>query len=68
MTENPQNPEKSRTLTMQVIAAPSQLFFCRRIEIPEDVTEDEREGFVQLQLESLSPFPLEHLQFGYVID
>ena len=53
---------------MQVIAAPSQLFFCRRIEIPEDVTEDEREGFVQLQLESLSPFPLEHLQFGYVID
>ncbi len=53
---------------MQAIAAPSQLFFCRRIEVPEDVAEDEREGFVQLQLESLSPFPLEHLQFGYVID
>jgi|TARA_B110000495_G_C23009939_1_gene597201 hypothetical protein len=68
VTENPQNPEKSRTLTLQVIAAPSQLFFCRRIEIPEDVTEDEREGFVQLQLESMSPFPLEHLQFGYVVD
>jgi hypothetical protein len=68
VTENQQNLEKSRTLTMQVMAAPSQLFFCRRIEISEDVAEDEREGFVQLQLESLSPFPLEHLQFGYVID
>lgn len=53
---------------MQVSAAPSQLFFCRRIEIPESVAEDEREGFIQLQLEGLSPFPLEHLQFGYVID
>ena len=43
-------------------------FFCRRVEIPSDVANDELESFLQLQLESLSPFPLEHLQFGFVID
>ena len=43
-------------------------FFCRRVEIPGDVKSDELDSFLQLQLESLSPFPLEHLQFGFVID
>ena len=43
-------------------------FFCRRVEIPGDVESDELDSFLQLQLESLSPFPLEHLQFGFVID
>ena len=53
---------------MQTAAAASQLFFCRRLEVPEDVEENELEGYLQLRLESLSPFPIEHLQFGYVID
>ncbi len=53
---------------MQAIGAPGQLFFCRRIEIPEDVADDERESFIQLQLEGMSPFPLEHMQFGFVVD
>ena len=43
-------------------------FFCRRVEIPSDVEKDGLESFLQLQLESLSPFPLEHLQFGFAID
>ena len=44
------------------------LFFCRRVEIPGDVENDELDSFLHLQLESLSPFPLEHLQFGFVTD
>ena len=48
--------------------APGCSFFCRRVEIPGDVESDELDSFLQLQLESLSPFPLEHLQFGFVVD
>lgn len=68
MTKPSQSPEKRKTLTLQTCAASSQLFFCRRLEIPADVEEDELDGYLQLQLESLSPFPLEHLQFGYAVD
>ncbi len=53
---------------MRVSAVHGQSFFCRRVEIPSDVTEDEQESYLQLQLEGLSPFPLEHLQFGFVVD
>lgn len=53
---------------MMAAMAQGYSFFCRRVEIPSDVEDDELESFLQLQLESLSPFPLEHLQFGFVAD
>ena len=43
-------------------------FFCRRVAIPADIDESELESFLQLQVESLSPFPLEHLQYGFIVD
>lgn len=55
-------------MTMQVSTAPGHVFFCRRVEIPEDVADSERESYLQLQLEGMSPFPLEHLQFGFCVD
>jgi len=55
-------------MTMQVSAAPGHIFFCRRLEIPADVEDSERESYLQLQLEGMSPFPLEHLQFGFYVD
>ncbi len=55
-------------MTMQVSTAPGHVFFCRRVEIPADVADSERESFLQLQLEGMSPFPLEHLQFGFCVD
>lgn len=48
--------------------APAHWFFCRRIEIPADLEKGEEEGFALLELEGLSPFPLEHLHFGYILD
>lgn len=48
--------------------APGHWFFCRRIEIPSDLEKGEEEGFVFLELESMSPFPLEHLHYGYQLD
>ena len=66
--ETPTNPENDRMMTMQVSAAPGHVFFCRRVGIPEDVEDSERESYLQLQLEGMSPFPLEHLQFGFCVD
>lgn len=48
--------------------APGHWFFCRRIEIPADLERGEEEGFALLELEALSPFPLDHLHYGYRLD
>lgn len=55
-------------MTMQVSTAPGHVFFCRRLDIPADVADSERESYLQLQLEGMSPFPLEHMQFGFCVD
>lgn len=44
------------------------LFFCRRIELPEGLEASEIAGVVELELDKLSPFPIEHLHFGYLVD
>ncbi len=62
------NPPDRKPLNLKAAMAQGYSFFCRRVEIPGDVESDELDSFLQLQLESLSPFPLEHLQFGFVID
>ncbi len=62
------NPPDQKPLNLKAAMAQGYSFFCRRVEIPGDVESDELDSFLQLQLESLSPFPLEHLQFGFVID
>ncbi len=68
MLEASTNPPDQKPLNLKAAMAQGYSFFCRRVEIPEDVESDELDSFLQLQLESLSPFPLEHLQFGFVID
>lgn len=44
------------------------LFFCRRIELPDGLENSEIPGVVELELDKLSPFPIEHLHFGYLVD
>lgn len=68
MPEASTNSLDQKSLTLKAAMAPGCSFFCRRVEIPGDVESDELDSFLQLQLESLSPFPLEHLQFGFVVD
>ena len=68
MLEASTNPLDQKPLNLKAAMAQGYSFFCRRVEIPGDVESDELDSFLQLQLESLSPFPLEHLQFGFVID
>ncbi len=68
MPETTTKSENEKLMKMQVCTAPGHVFFCRRIEIPADVADGEREGYLHLKLEGISPFPLDHLQYGYCLD
>ncbi|MBK1878052.1 hypothetical protein [Pelagicoccus mobilis] len=59
---------KAQAYELDAFMAPGHWFFCRRIEIPSDLERGEEEGFVFLELENLSPFPLDHLHYGYQLD
>ncbi len=48
--------------------APGHFFFCRRLAIPAELAPGEEGDYVLLELETLSPFPLEHLFYGYLLD
>jgi len=48
------------------VAVRGDAFVVRRLELPVGTTEPEVAGFVGLQLEELSPFPLEQIYHGHV--
>ena len=49
-----------------VAFVPGSTFFTRRLALPEELQASEIDGFVELSLEGLSPFPTDQLFFGYV--
>jgi hypothetical protein len=51
----------------EVIFVPGSYFFSRRVPLPSSIQPAEIEGFVELTLESLSPFPIEQLYYGHVV-
>jgi len=51
----------------EVIFVPGSHFFTRRVALPSSIQPTEIEGFVELTLESLSPFPIDQLYYGYVV-
>ena len=57
-----ENLPKRRTAML-----PSEAFFCRTADIPEGTAPADVAGFVQLELESSSPFPPENLAWGYIV-
>ena len=59
---------KPQSYPLDAFVAPGHYFFCRRIALPEDLDEGEREEFAFIELEKLSPFPLEHLFYGCCFD
>ena len=59
---------KPQAYALDAYVVPAHLFFCRRIELPGDLEKGEEEGYALLELENLSPFPLEHLYYGYRLD
>ena len=45
---------------------PGDFFFMRRFDLPAGMEASEVAGFVELQLEELSPFPLDQLHHGFL--
>ncbi len=56
----PANPDPA------IVSVRGDAFVVRRLELPAGTSEPEVAGFVALQLEELSPFPIEQIYHGYV--
>ena len=54
-------------LNDQLCLVPSHFFFYEVIEVDSDLSLDEQEDFIQLQIESISPFPIEQIFYGYFV-
>ena len=50
----------------QVLVLPGHLFFIETIEVPVDLEPSEIPDFVELSLESIAPFPVDQLNWGYL--
>ena len=45
---------------------PGHLFFIETIDLPVDLEEAEITDFIELSLETIAPFPVEQLNWGYL--
>lgn len=59
---------RSRLPENRVILVPGDAFFCHLMEIPEAIGRSEVRGFIALALETESPFPLDQLNWGFVLN
>jgi hypothetical protein len=50
----------------QVLILPGYLFFVETIEVPSELESSEIHDFAELSLESIAPFPIEQLCWGYL--
>ena len=44
---------------------PGECFFCRTLELPTEIGEEEMAQFAEFSIENLSPFPIEQLAWGF---
>jgi len=49
----------------QVLILPGKLFFVETIDVPEELEPSEIPDFAELSLESMSPFPIDRIYWGY---
>jgi len=49
----------------KICLIPSKYFFIDCIEVAEEITESEKSDFLILQIEGLSPFPIDQILWGY---
>lgn len=67
MSDEPSAPEPEELpLGERVLLLPGHFFFIESVAVPEDVDSGEIESFAELSLESVAPFPLEQLNWGFV--
>lgn len=53
---------------LDVLVLPAEFFFLEHVEIPSALEAGELDDFAELSMESLAPFPLEQLNWGFLFD
>lgn len=66
-TSSPQSEANASLPTDALRLIPSSYFFYEIVEIDSELSTEERADFIQLQIETLSPFPIEQIFHGYFI-
>ena len=59
---------KRRVPPRAVLLVPGEFFFSQVVNIPEGMSSAEVDQFTEFSLESLAPFPLEQLAWGFIHD
>ena len=59
-------PQDDPVKAEQALVLPGYLFFVETIEIPNDLEASEIPDFAELSLESIAPFPIDRLYWGYL--
>lgn len=54
--------------TEPLVFVPGKRFFVVRKSLPEGIKRKDIDGFVEMVLEEESPFPIEQMMFGYVVE
>lgn len=57
---------RERVPEPQILLVPGHFFFGRVFETPPDLSSEEVQALIELSLEGVSPFPLDHLSWGYL--
>ena len=61
--------QMSRKLPPRTVGLlPGTFFFCRNLELPKNLSAQELTHFAEFSLEGMSPFALEHLAWGYMVE
>lgn len=59
-------PQNDPAKAEQALVLPGYLFFVETIEIPNDLEASEIPDFAELSIESIAPFPIDQLHWGYL--
>lgn len=57
---------RDRLPEKRVGLAPADAFFTRKVDLPENLSWEEKQAFIELALEGNAPFPMEQLAWGFL--
>lgn len=59
-------PDPERAPQPEALMLPAEFFFVEQVEVPAAVTPGELADYAELSIESIAPFPLEQLRWGFL--
>ncbi len=59
---------RARIPERRVLLVPADTFYGHRFDLPADIPPAERSGTIELLLEGVSPFPMDHLHWGFLFE